>query len=262
MLLLAIARHTPVVTMAPTTSRLHCATKHKDVPTQQDAHAQYCRDTSDVLFQVMYSFSYRVSHITRLLLWYRDNYTFYRDIPGNTESCKLRHEGEQPCRLGTGLDAPGNAPVSAVLRSGDLRLWTGLDTCMPWSAEKLAQKRANSARLAGQPQGIYSGKQKAAMMRERRAADRTITIPDRAESNTSVAPDAQVALERIARWRTANAHAGASSTPASIALPAPVPVAILASPRHEVVASISAIAAERVRLDICLHRLCTLLPLR
>lgn len=77
---------------------------------------------------------------------------------------------------------------------------------MPWSAAKLAQKRANSAKVAGHPDKL-SGKQKAVQLKQQRADARAV-----AAAHLECGPcddqdqgGAQAALERIARWRDAHA---------------------------------------------------------
>ena len=79
---------------------------------------------------------------------------------------------------------------------------------MPWSAEKLAQKRANSARAAGHPSttgGRPSGRQRAEQLKRARAQARMKAAPsskDDSEERSTVDPN--TALDRIAQWRAAH----------------------------------------------------------
>ena len=101
---------------------------------------------------------------------------------------------------------------------------------MPWSEDKLAQKRANSARLSGKAQAPVSGKQKAAQLRARRGA--------RASEKTAEPeiPDPQIALDRVSHWRQGviTAHFTRSPSPPPPRpppLPPPLPPPSLPPPQ-------------------------------
>ena len=66
---------------------------------------------------------------------------------------------------------------------------------MPWTADKLAAKRANSARISGKANAPTSGKQRATQLKQQRSTRR-------AEPADELMPaDPSVALARVAQWR-------------------------------------------------------------
>jgi hypothetical protein len=70
---------------------------------------------------------------------------------------------------------------------------------MPWDAAKLAQKRANSAKLAGHPNTL-SGKQKATALKDARRQAAEAAGAMQSEAASAVPADPTIALQRIAQW--------------------------------------------------------------